>query len=102
MSVLVTLRVQGNVQALEARAAANPAGMQAILEKAKPHGLISHRFYGAGDEILVVDEWESEEGFRAFFAEATEIPGLMAEVGVTTEPEITFWRKLDTHDDFPA
>jgi heme-degrading monooxygenase HmoA len=74
MSVLMTLRVKANVQALEERAAANPAGMQAILEQAKPHGLISHRFYGAGDEVLVVDEWETEEGFRRFFAEATEIP----------------------------
>jgi heme-degrading monooxygenase HmoA len=102
MGVLMTLRVRGNAKALEERAAANPAGMQAILEKAKPHGLISHRFYASGDELLVVDEWESEEGFRAFFAEATEIPALMAEVGVVTEPEITFWRKLDTHDDYPA
>jgi hypothetical protein len=102
MSVLMTLRVKADVAALEQRAGANPAGMQAILEKAKPHGLISHRFYGAGDEVLVVDEWESEEGFRQFFAEATEIPQLMAEAGVTTEPEITFWRKLDTHDDYPA
>jgi heme-degrading monooxygenase HmoA len=102
MSVLVTLRVRGNAQALEERAAANPAAMQAILEKAKPHGLISHRFYASGDELLVVDEWESEGGFEAFFAEATEIPGLMAEVGVTSEPEITFWRRLATHDAYPA
>jgi len=101
MSVLITLRVRGNGQALEERAAANPAAMQAILEKAKPHGLISHRFYGSSDELLVVDEWESEEGFRAFFAEATEIPGLMAAAGVTSEPEITFWRKLESHDDYP-
>ena len=52
--------------------------------------------------VLVVDEWESEEGFHAFFAEATEIPGMMAEAGVTSESEITFWRKLETHDDYPA
>ena len=102
MSVLMTLRVRGDAQALEARAAANPGGLQAILEKAKPHGLISHHFYASGDELLVVDEWETEEGFRRFFAEATEVPALMAEVGVTSEPEITFWRKLATHDDFPA
>ena len=75
--------------------------MQAIGE-GHPHGLISHRFYASGDELLVVDEWESKEGFQAFFAEATEIPGMMAEVGVTTEPEVTFWRRLDTHDAYPA
>jgi hypothetical protein len=102
VSVLLTLRVAGDARALEQRAAANPGGLQAILEKAKPHGLISHAFYGTDTEILVVDEWESEDGFRAFFAEATEIPALMAEVGVTTEPEVVFWRKLDTHDTYPA
>lgn len=102
MSVLMTLRVKANGQTIEERAAANPAGMQAIVEKAKAHGLISHRFYGTADEVLVVDEWETEDGFHRFFAEATEIPGLMAEAGVTTEPEIVFWRKLDTHDDYPA
>lgn len=102
MSVLMTLRVHGDAQALEDRAAANPAGMQAILEKAIPHGLISHRFYASGDELLVVDEWETEEGFKRFFAEATEIPGLMADVGVTSEPEVKFWRKLESRDDYPA
>jgi heme-degrading monooxygenase HmoA len=100
VSVLMTLRVKGDAATLEARAVANPEGLQAILEKAKPHGLISHRFYGNADELLVVDEWETEEGFHAFFAEATEIAGLMAEVGVRTDPEITFWRKLETGDDY--
>ena len=28
-----------------------------------------------------------------------EIEPMMAAAGVTGEPEITFWRKLDTHDD---
>lgn len=102
MAVLMTLRVKGDASELARRANGNPEGMLAILEKAKPHGLISHRFYGSADEILVVDEWETEEGFKAFFAEATEVPVLMAEVGVTTEPQISFWRKLDTPDEYPA
>ena len=102
MSVLVTIRVHANAQALEEMAAENPAWMQGIRAKAIPHGLISHRFYASGDEVMVVDEWESAEGFQSFFAEATEIPVMMAEAGVTTEPEVTFWRKLETHDDYPA
>ena len=102
MSVLMTFRAKGNIEELERRAAGNPAGMQAIVEKAKRHGLISHRFYGSGDQIMVVDEWETEAGFHAFFAEAGEVKGMMAEVGVTEPPELTFWRKLDTHDEYPA
>ena len=103
MAVLVTLRVKANADVIEQRAGANPAGMQEILDKAIPHGLISHRFYAndAG-EVLVVDEWETAEGFQTFFKEAESLIGpMMAEAGVTTEPEVTFWRKLDSHDDYP-
>jgi hypothetical protein len=99
MSVFMTLHVKGDPAAIEARAQADPAGMQAILDIAKRHGLIHHRFYGRDGEILVVDEWESEEGFRAFFGEAADRIGpMMAAAGVTTEPEPSFWRELDTND----
>ena len=49
---------------------------------------------------MVVDEWPDAESFQAFFAEArSEIEPLMREIGVTSEPEITFWRKLESHDE---
>jgi hypothetical protein len=48
----------------------------------------------------VVDEWPDAESFQAFFASEQENIGpLMAQVA-TGEPEITFWRKLETGDDF--
>lgn len=99
MAVLMTLRAKGDPAELERRAEADPEAMQAIAAKAKPNGLISHRFYGSDEgTIMVVDEWETAEGFRAFFDASPEIPELMREVGVTEPPEITFWRELDTHD----
>ena len=40
------------------------------------------------------------ESFQRFFEQMRpEIEPMMREVGVTGEPEITFWRKLDTHDE---
>jgi heme-degrading monooxygenase HmoA len=101
MPVLMTLRVPGDADELERRATENPGRMQAIAEDGKTRGAISHRFYAndAG-EIMVVDEWESPEAFQAFFAAHPEIQDLMAEIGVTTEPTVTFWRKLETHDEF--
>jgi heme-degrading monooxygenase HmoA len=99
MAVLMTFRAVGDPAELERRAAANPAGMQAIVEKAKPHGLISHRFYASDDgTIMVLDEWETEAGFRAFFSDSPEIQEMMAEVGVSVPPEVKFWRELETHD----
>lgn len=100
MSVLMTLRAVGDPVELERRAAANPEGMVALLESAKTHGLISHRFYGTTDgDIMVLDEWGSEDGFQAFFAANPQIRELMGEVGVSAPPEIKFWRKLETHDE---
>jgi heme-degrading monooxygenase HmoA len=101
MPVLMTLHAHGDVAALEQRAAADPGGMQAIADKAKAHGCRSHRFYGADDgSMMVVDEWESPEAFNAFFEASPEIQVMMREIGVTEQPEVTFWRELDTHDAF--
>ncbi len=100
MSVLMTFRAVGDPAELERRAAANPDGMRALAESARPHGLISHRFFGTDDgDIMVLDEWETAEGFHAFFAEHPEIRAMMGEVGVTAAPEIKFWRALETHDE---
>ena len=101
MSVIMTLSAHGDPSALERRAAQNPDAMRAIADRAKEHGLIAHRFYGTDDgEIMVVDEWPDPQSFQAFFEEnRSEIEPMMREVGVTSGPDVTFWRKLETHDD---
>jgi heme-degrading monooxygenase HmoA len=98
MTVLMTFRVPGDPDALERHADANPEEMQRIAERAKEHGLISHRFYGGDGEILVVDEWDSPESFQRFFDASPEIPEMMKAIA-RGEPNITFWRKLETHDE---
>jgi hypothetical protein len=56
--------------------------MRSIADSAVEHGLIAHRFYGSEDgQVMAVDE------------------PLMQQAGVSGEPQITFWRKLETHDD---
>src|SRR3954471_10871047 len=101
MSVIMTLRAHGDPNELEKRAAGNPDAIRAISDRAKEHGLIAHRFYGSEDgQIMIVDEWPDAQSFQAFFGEArSEIEPMMREVGVTSEPEVTFWRKLDSHDE---
>lgn len=99
MSVLMTLRVAGDPSKLEAYATENPDVLPRVVARAKEHGVISHRFYGNDDEILVVDEWASPEDFQRFFDASPEIHDVMAAVGATGQPAITFWRKLDTGDD---
>ena len=101
MSVLMTLRAHGDPNELERRAAADPDQMRSIGNHAKEHGLIAHRFYGSEDgQIMVVDEWPDPESFQRFWDSMhSEIEPMMRAVGVTGEPDVTFWRKLETHDD---
>ncbi|MGZ4290597.1 MAG: hypothetical protein ACXVRZ_01110 [Gaiellaceae bacterium] len=99
MSVIMTLRFPGDPDKVEAFAAGNADVVQGISERAQAAGVIAHRFYGSEGQIMVVDEWPDAESFQQFYAaEEATIGPIMAEVA-TGEPEITFWRKLETGDD---
>ena len=95
MSVLMTMRVQGDPKRLEAE---DPTVLKSIVDRAREFGVVSHRFYGTDDEILVVDEWPDEGAFQKFFAASPEIADVMERAGVTAEPQIRFYRELDTSD----
>jgi hypothetical protein len=97
----MTFRARGDPQELERWAGQNPDGMRSITDRAKRHCLIAHRFYASDDgQIMVVDEWPGAESFQRFFEEMRpEIEPLMQQVGVTEQPEITFWRKLESYDE---
>jgi quinol monooxygenase YgiN len=99
VSVIMTFRIAGDPGKLEQLAAEQANVLQDIAEQAKAHGLIAHRFYGSEGEIMVVDEWPEPSSFQQFFeSQRDKIEPMMAEVA-TGEPEITFWRKLETGDD---
>ena len=102
MSVIVMLRVKADAKRLQEVIDGNEARWRAINSRAKELGAIHHRFLGSADgtEIVVLDEWESPEAFQKFFESSPEIPQIMGEVGVTSQPEITFWRALETADSF--
>ena len=99
MSVIMTLRVSGDPDKLERLAGENQDMIRGISQRAKDQGMIAHRFYGSEGQIMVVDEWPDPESFQRFFeSEQATIGPMMAEVA-TGEPELTFWRKLETGDE---
>jgi heme-degrading monooxygenase HmoA len=102
MAVLVTLRISGDAGRIEQALKSDPNRLQEIAERAKSKGALHHRFHANvdGSGVLVVDEWETAEGFQQFFAENPDIGAMMAEAGVTSEPEASFWQLLDTPDAF--
>ena len=101
MSVIMTMRLNADPKRLEGYAEANPDRIRGIADRGKEHGVIAHRFYGTDDgQVMVVDEWPDAESFQAFFeAERDQIQAVMDAAGVTSEPEVTFWRKLETDDE---
>jgi quinol monooxygenase YgiN len=99
MSVIMTLRVAGDPDKLERLAAEKGDVLRSIAERGRSAGVIAHRFYGSDGQIMVVDEWPDEDSFKRFFEqEQDEIRPMMQQVA-TGEPEITFWRKLETGDE---
>ena len=99
MSVLMTLRVKADGTKLEAMKSADPKRFANVADKGKTMGATYHRFYASDDEILVIDEWPDEGSFHSFFESTPEIPQIMADAGVTTQPTITFYRRLDLGDE---
>ena len=102
MSVLMMLSMRGDPRKLEEYAAGHPDGMREIIESAKGHGMIAHRFYGSEDgQIMVIDEWPDAESFLSFFDHVeAEVGEMMGAVGVTGQPEPKFWHELESHDKY--
>jgi hypothetical protein len=100
MSVIMTFWFIGEPEKVEQIAAENPDQMRSISDRATEHGLIAHRFYGSEGQIMIIDEWPDEESFRRFFSDVEdEVKGLMQKAGVEAQPQIRFWRKLETRDE---
>jgi hypothetical protein len=102
MSVLVILRVPTDAATFQRVASDNADAMNGISERSRGRGAIHHAFYEGDGEVLVVDEWDKAESFESFFAdEGPNIGPLMAQAGVEgPPPPPTFYRKLDTPDEF--
>jgi Antibiotic biosynthesis monooxygenase len=100
VSTFVAVRFEADPAKLVAAMNADESRWQRINAAAKENGCIHHRFLAGDGEVLVTDEWESAEGFQRFFQSNQDVPQVMADMGVTAEPTISFWEALDTPDAF--
>jgi quinol monooxygenase YgiN len=100
MSVIMTLRLEGDPAKFEEYSKAHPE-MANIKGSAAEHGCMAHRFYGSvdGDHIVIIDEWPDPESFQAFYSKnEQQIGELTQAAGVTGAGQPEFWRVLDTPD----
>jgi len=101
MSFLITLKVHGDTAAFQKALAERGDEINEVAERAKSQGAIHHRF-GIGDGYIhVIDEWQTVEGFQAFFGD----PSMQEFIGTigadpTREPEITVSEAIDSSDQF--
>ncbi len=100
MSVYMSLRVKTDPARWEQVARENEDKLKEIAERGRQAGAIHHTFAATDSEVVVMDEWESEEAFQRFFQSDPDIPKLMQEAGVTSEPEVSFYRPLRLGDEF--
>ncbi|HEY2282575.1 MAG TPA: hypothetical protein VGH60_03380 [Solirubrobacteraceae bacterium] len=101
MSVMMGLRLTVDPARFEVVAREKQELLNAISARSKEMGAIHHRFMAGDGEVIVADEWPSAEAFQAFFEDQGEkIGALMAEAGVSNEPQPVFWRPMDTGDSF--
>jgi len=99
MSVLMVMKVPGDVEKFEQFAAENSELFEKVAGEGKARGAAHHAFFAGDGEIVVVDEWDEEENFLDFFNSNEDIPPIMQQVA-TGEPQISFYRPLETSDKF--
>ncbi|WEZ85368.1 hypothetical protein P6U16_24870 (plasmid) [Rhizobium sp. 32-5/1] len=95
MSVTVVVSIKGtSVEKIREVASARPDLSQALGTLLKKHGVISHKRYYNGDDILDIDEWESEEGFQNFLTEARPLIDELARLRGSEIPTDRVWFPL--------
>jgi heme-degrading monooxygenase HmoA len=101
MSVMVGIRLDVDPARFEQVIAENAEKVKEISERGRSKGAIHHQFLAGDGVVMVADEWDTAEHFQAFWEESGEDIGpLMAQAGMTNEPQPVFLRPLDTADRF--
>jgi quinol monooxygenase YgiN len=102
MSVLVTVKMNGDTDAFVDAIKNRGDEFAAFGERARVEsGAIHHRF-GVGDGfVLVVDEWETAEQFETFFSDP-KLQAFIATVGGDTSapPDITVTEAIESADQY--
>ena len=100
MTVLVIGRLHADRGRFERLFVERAADMLAIAEEAKAAGALHHRFaLGDGGLVVLLDEWQSVDAFRAFF-DTPRLASVMKDAGVTQPPEFTIVESYESIDQF--
>jgi heme-degrading monooxygenase HmoA len=101
MSKLIIVLVPGDIDVFRRSLTEYATDYERIAADARMEGALHHRFGVTDDAVMIVDEWESEEAFRAFFSRP-ELQAFIGKVGgdLSAEPEITVTEAITSPDQF--
>jgi len=100
MSVLVTVKFQGNTDAFRRAMADRADEFVKTSEASRAAGAIHHRFAVGDGFVQVVDEWDSFEHFQQFFSNP-ELQAFIGSVGAAPQPpEVTVAEAIASPDQF--
>lgn len=101
MSVIVTLKFQGDVAKFRQAMADHGEEFAKMGAEARASGAGIHHRFGVGDGfVLVVDEWETAEDFQKFFSNP-DLQALVAASGAAPQPpEITIAEAISSPDEY--
>ena len=101
MSVIVVAHFPVTDVARARRAlASNAALLDEITVDAKGLGALHHRFLEGDAELLVLDEWQSAEGFQSFFEGNSKVTRITDEAGVQGPPRVEVFRPVEAAGTF--
>ena len=100
MSVVMIMKIKADPNGLETYAKSHGDQIKAVANAGRDSGALHHMFAGGDGEVVVVDEWSNEAAFQKFFQSQPDIAEIMKGAGAKGAPEISFYRKLATGDDF--
>jgi hypothetical protein len=100
VSVLVVAEFYGDVPAFMESLVMRADEYRAWMEKSKRAGAIHHRFGVTDKSVVIVDEWESEAAFHAFFQDQ-DLLDFIAEVGASPQPpSLTIAEAIESPDQY--
>lgn len=101
MSVIVTLKFQGDVAKFRQAMVDHGEQFAKMAAEARGSGGGIHHRFGVGDGfVLVVDEWETAEDFQKFFANP-DLQALVAASGAAPQPpEVTVAEAISSPDEY--
>ena len=100
MSVVVLIKFHGDQAKLATIMRDQPATFEALAAEVKSCGCLHHRTAVRGNELLVIDEWNSVADFDTFYPNHPGLLEVLDDLGLEEAPEVSYWDPMPDPGEF--